>query len=247
MTLFRSSVEAWRPLVTQFAAGKPVDFLLRWIDKESGGNPCSFTKLRESGIIQLDPSNQVTVGTNEATMHPIPPCSAGVQTTKYLSNLTADQAYTQIDRGFAYIDWCIDYAREKLAAAGYNWDENSTSFWSMVKMVHVAPARIPVMLAQGLACNAGTPPADWDALMFCGPFPNTPQSWTDNAGDVGSYATGLKAFGSWPTWVWVGIGVVGAVGAVWAYGRYKDRLPVATSLFHLSGSKRRKPSLFGWN
>ena len=223
MTIFRSSVEDWRPLITASANGKPVEFLLRWIDKESAGNPCSYTTLRESGIFQLDPGNMATVGTNEATMHPVPPCTAGAQTTAYLSSLSGDQPSTQISYGLAYVDWCIQQAQNYLAQAGYNWDQTSTSFWSMVKMVHVAPARIPVMLAQGLACNGGTPPADWDALMFCGPFPNTPQSWTDNAGDVGSYATGLKAFGTIPTSWWAfAAGIVGVIGYAW-YTRRKKR------------------------
>lgn len=248
MTVFRSSVEAWRPLVMTLGNGKPIDFLLRWIDKESGGNACDYTKLFESGIFQLMRENLANVGSTEAAYHPTPPCQPGARSIVSYDTLTSDQQITQVQVGLNYVDRCVDKAQAVLAQYGYDaWTPDTTSFWSMVKMAHVAPARMPVMLAQGLACNAGVPPADWDALMFCGPFPNTPQSWTDNAGDVGSYATGLKAFGSWPTWVWVGLGIASAVAGVWAYGRYKDRLPVLSSVFHLSGAKpkRRKASLFG--
>lgn len=233
MTLFRSSVEAWRPLTTSLANGKPIEFLMAWLDKESGGNPCDYTVLHEAGIGQLDPSNMASVGTNVSQQHPSPPCVPNTRTTNVrYADLTDDQRVQQVQPWLDYVDKCIDRASSELAQHGYsNWTPDTTSFWSMVKMGHVAPARIPVMLAQGLACNAGTPPVDWDALMFCGPFPNTPQSWTDNAGTVGSYATGLKAFGTWPTWIPITLGILGVVAAAWSYNRYKDRLPVLKSLF----------------
>lgn len=251
MTLFRSSVEAWRPLTTQLANGKPIEFLMAWLDKESGGYPCDYTYLGEAGIGQLDPNNMASVGTNASAQHPSPPCpatlvcdrdpSTGKQTAASCpasshaagyAQLTDDQRVRQVQPWLDYVDKCIDRASSDLAQYGYsNWTPDTTSFWSMVKMGHVAPARIPTMLAQGLACNLGVPPADWDALMFCGPFPNTPQSWTDNAGWVGSYATGLKAFGTWPTWIPITLGILGVVAAAWSYNRYKSRLPVLKSLF----------------
>lgn len=241
MTLFRSSVEAWRPLVTQLANGKPIEFLLAWLDKESGGFPCDYTYKNEAGIGQLDPSNMVSVGTNVGEQHPSPcpsialgcvykgPCPASSHAIKY-SDLTDDQRVKQVQPWLDYVDKCIERAQTGLAQYGYNWPDTSTSFWSMVKMGHVAPARIPVMLAQGLGCNLGNPPADWDALMFCGPFPDTPQSWTDNAGSVGSYATGLKAFGTWPAWIPIALGIAGVIGAAWAYNRYKGRLGFLKSI-----------------
>lgn len=245
MTLFRSSVEAWRPLTTQLANGKPIEFLMAWLDKESGGYPCDYTYLGEAGIGQLDPNNMASVGTNVSEQHPTGPCPsislgcapapgpcpASSHAIKY-SDLTDDQRVKQVQPWLDYVDKCIDKASSELAAHGYsNWTPDTTSFWSMVKMGHVAPARIPTMLAQGLACNLGNPPADWDALMFCGPFPNTPQSWTDNAGSVGSYATGLKLFGSIPTWIPITLGVLGVIAATWSYKRYKNRLPALKSVF----------------
>jgi hypothetical protein len=202
--------------VTSLANGKPVEFLMRWLDKESGGNPCDYTNLHEAGIGQLDPNNMISVGTSADEQHPSPPCTPGVRTISSYDALTDDQRTQQVVPWLAYVDQQITRARTNLAQYGYDWPETSTSFWSMVKMGHVAPARISVMLAQGLAANGGVPPADWDALMATGPFPSTPASWTNNAGDVGSYATGMKTFGSPPPSMWAFmLGLGGVIALVW--------------------------------
>jgi hypothetical protein len=251
VTIFRSSVEAWRPLITQYANGKSINFLLRWLDVESGGYPCDYTYLGESGIGQLDASNMASVGTNVDEQHPTPPCppvslgcqkapgpcSAGTHSVTY-NDLTDDQRMLQLVPWLAYVDLCINRAQTDLAQYGYNWPTNTTSFWSMVKMGHVAPARIPVMLAQGLVCNGGVPPADWDSLIACGPFPNTPQNWIDNATNVGSYATDAKLFGTIiggiiPTWFAIALGVGGLFAAVFLVRKAKKRYPKVWTKLHL--------------
>lgn len=211
--------------MTQLGYGKPIEFLMRWIDKESGGNACDYTSLFEAGIGQLDPANQASVGTNADEQHPSPPCVPGQRSIVPYSALTDEQRVNQVAPWLRYVDLQIDRARTELAQYGYNWPETSTSFWSMVKMGHVAPARIPVMLAQGIAGNGGVPPADWNALMATGPFPNTPINWTNNAGDVGSYASGFKLIGSVPTWFALGLGVAGFFGLLFTVRYVKKRYP----------------------
>lgn len=245
MTIFRSSVEAWRPLVTSLSNGKPVEFLLAWLDKESGGYPCDYTYLGEAGIGQLDSSNMASVGTNASEQHPTGPCPSIALGCVYkgacpasshavgYGDLTDDQRTLQAVPWLAYVDLQIERARTNLAQYGYSWPENTTSFWSLVKMGHVAPARIPVMLAQGLVCNAGTPPADWDSLIACGPFPNTPQNWIDNATTVGNYATGLKLFGSVPTWFAVTLGIGSLFAVIFAARTLKKRYPKVWTRLHL--------------
>lgn len=231
MTLFRASVEAWRSLVTQYANGKPVEFLLAWLDRESGGNPCDYTKLFEAGIGQLDPSNMASVGTSVDEQHPSPPCVPGVRTISSFDALTDQQRVWQVVPWLDYVDQQIDRARTNLAQYGYAWSESSTSFWSMVKWGHIAPAYIPRILAQGIICNGGVPPADYDTLMACNP--SLPTNWVDNGRKVGSYATGFKWFGVIPTWFAVGLGIAGFFGLFFTAKLIKRRYPQTWSRLHL--------------
>src|SRR4029077_17165388 len=49
---FNASVEAWRSDVASQAGDLPIDFLLMWIQVESNGNPCSWTRMNEVGVWQ---------------------------------------------------------------------------------------------------------------------------------------------------------------------------------------------------
>jgi hypothetical protein len=243
VTLFRSSVEAWRPLVTQYANGKPIEFLLAWLDRESGGYPCDYTYLGEAGIGQLDPNNMASVGTNVDEQHPTGPCPsislgcvkggpcpASSHAIGY-NDLTDQQRIWQVVPWLDYVDQQIDRARTDLAQYGYTWSEESTSFWSMVKWGHIAPAYIPRILAQGIICNGGVPPADYDALMACNP--NLPANWVDNGRKVGSYATGFKWFGMIPTWFAVTLGIAGFFGLFLTAKYVKRRYPRTWAKLHL--------------
>lgn len=187
---FQPSTEAWRDLVSSQAGDKPIDFLMAWIDVESAGNPCSFTKLQEAGIFQLEPPDNMTQGgTTLALQHPVPPCATGMQTPVAFSQLTSDQANEQVRGGLQYVDYCRTVARADLNAAGYTdgWSDTDASFWQMVKMVHVAPAAIPGQLAQAVSVLGFVPPdwATWRATTTA-----WPASWLDNAEKVGAYGAG---------------------------------------------------------
>lgn len=186
---FNGYVEAWRALVEQLAGDLPVEFLLAWIDIESNGNPCSYTSLAEVGISQLEPpDNLVQGGTTAALQHPVPPCVPNAQSYATFDSLTADQAYEQVRAFVQYANYCRARAHAMLDDAGYSWDESSGDFWSVVKMVHVAPAVIPGMLAQGTAGNGGSPAPDWETMMRY--VSGVPASWTNNAREVGLFGTG---------------------------------------------------------
>ena len=189
---FNASVEAWRSDVEAQMGTKPENFLLAWIQKESNGNPCSWTSLQEAGIFQLMAGDNITQGgTTIALQHPVPPCTANAQTTAYRSSLTDDQAYEQVRAGMQYIDYCIALVDKYLGMYGYagqpGWTNNDWSYWAMVKMVHVSPAKIPAMLQAGTA-GAGGIPTDWDDMMQY--VTGIPTSWTDNARWVGQYGEG---------------------------------------------------------
>lgn len=155
---FPSSVEQWRPLVTAYAGGIPVDFLLAWIQKESGGDPCSYTSLRESGIFQLMPPDNTNVGgTSEAALRA--QCSGGSHSQT--RPLTDAEAQLQVQSGIRYINYAIDQAQQKLNAAGVSWPRSSTSFWQMVKLVFNYPGPIVGWL-NAATQKLGHPPVDWD-------------------------------------------------------------------------------------
>jgi hypothetical protein len=226
---FPASVEDWRDLIAANAGDLPNDFLLGWIQIESNGNPCSWTRFSEAGIFQLMAGDNIAQGgTTLAAQHPVPPCASGVQTTAYLASLSSDQAYEQVRGGLQYVNYCRDQVRTKLAAYGYagqpGWTESDWSFWAMVKMWHVAPGVIPAMLQAGIDGNGGIP-TDWDAMAqyVTGVSP----SWLSNARTVGVYGDGGgSAIGgfvaSTPGAIIMGLlGIgLGVLAARWATKRY---------------------------
>lgn len=188
---FSPTTEQWRDLVTSMAGDLPINFLMAWIDKESGGNPCDATSLQEYGIFQLmSPDNIATAGTTVAQMHPAPPCVAGnVRTISSFSALTSDQANEQVRAGIQYVNAARTRAHQMLDAAGYTdgWTENDASFWQMVKMVFNGPAAVPASLLNATA-QLGTNPSDW--ATWRSTVTTIPSSWLDNAEQVGAYGAG---------------------------------------------------------
>lgn len=189
---FNASVEQWRSDIEAQAGTLPLNFLLMWIQKESNGNPCSWTSLSEAGIFQLMAGDNISQGgTSLAAQHPVPPCSPGMQTTAYRSSLTDDQAYEQVRGGIQYVNYCRTRAEAYMSMYGYTgqpgWTDSDWSYWAMVKMVHVAPAKIPSMLQAGINGSGGVP-SDWDQMMRY--VSGIPSSWTDNARAVGIYGQG---------------------------------------------------------
>lgn len=180
---FAPNVEFWRPqiqrLVSSPAGG--IDFWLAWMSKESGGNPCGYTSLHESGPFQLmPPDNTSQGGTTEAALRAA--CS-GQSLARSLTDADIREYVLSFERYLAYI---ITYAKAKLAAAGANWSESSPDFWKMVKFVHVAPARIAPWLAAATA-GLGHPPRSWAELVPYASAANIPANWVANADEVGSY------------------------------------------------------------
>ena len=182
MTTWPATVEAWRSLLEDNAGDLDVEFLLAWINRESAGSACSYTKYHECGIFQLDPSNMATVGTSEAELRTA--CNTGQWPVR---ELTDDEKLTQVTTGIAFVNHCRDVAREKLAANGLAWDEDSVDFWRLVKMVHAAPARLSHL-------SADTP--DWDSFKAaCLAAGDTPAAWLANPEAVGGAYGGTPGSG----------------------------------------------------
>ncbi len=178
---FPSSVEAWRSLLERYRGDIPINFLLAWLAKESGGNPCSWTSLREAGIFQLmQGDNQNVAGVTEAQLR----ASCIGETQQSARNLTTAEAELQVASGMQYVRWARDVARQKLAAAGAKWSESSTDFWKMVKLVHAYPGYINGWLAAATS-KFGRPPASWDEFRSA---ISGYASVLDNAEEVGGRA-----------------------------------------------------------
>lgn len=171
------SVLRWTPLLKKHAGSIPLPFLFAWLKKESDGNPCSYTSLRESGIFQLmPPYNTDQGGTSEAALRAA--CSGTSQ--KASRQLTDQEAEEQVRSGIRYVNYARDYARQYV-----KWPESGRDFWKMVKMVHVAPARVK-KYAPGTSSWA-----EFRARAAAGG--DTPPHWLDNADWVGDYGVGAGA------------------------------------------------------
>ena len=181
---FPPSVEKWRGLVSRYAGDIPVDFLLAWIQRESGGNPCSYTTLRESGIFQLmPPDNTNQGGTTEAALRAA--CSGSSQSAA--RQLTSDELDEQVKSGIRYVNYLRGKAHGKLVAAGVTWDESNPDFWRIVKLQHAYPAPTAGWLATA-AARLGRPPASWAEMRAANPTARA--DVLDNAEWVGGFGVG---------------------------------------------------------
>jgi hypothetical protein len=189
------AVEAWRPAITKAAGTLPVEFLLAWIGVESGGNPCDWetaTGSIEAGIFQLMSPDNINAGsTTLAAQQPSPPCPASSFAHGSFSALSDDQVQAMIDGGITYVNYCVGYAEAMMLQYGYSFDSSSADYWSLVKMVHVAPGTISQMMQS--ATNANSSASTWADLIASPYGSSLPANWTTNASVVGQYGAGSNA------------------------------------------------------
>jgi hypothetical protein len=170
----RARAEFWRSLLTQFAGDVPVNFLVDWIDHESGGNPCSrgfctdaigkavacddatATFNREAGIFQTDHPGDDRFGAT--SLHLRVNCVGRTQTQT--RQLTAAEQQLQVVAGIRYVQAERKVARRALATVGAHWPETSADFWMLVKSRHglktIATELLPVV-----ARALGRAPVSW--------------------------------------------------------------------------------------
>ena len=182
---FSAEVERWRPLVNQLAGDLPVNFLLAWIQRESDGNPCSYTKYGEAGIFQLmPPDNITTAGTTLSALRA--GCAGGTQSQ--FRQLSAAERYEQVRSGVQYVNHMRTIAHDKLDAAGVRWPESSKDFWAVVKLQHAYPAPTSRWLA-GAQQQLGHPPRSWAELRST---IDGYEAYLNNAEWVGSFGGGRR-------------------------------------------------------
>ncbi len=130
-------VESWRPLVTEMAGDIPVEVLLRWIKRESDGDPCATGAPApsgggsiENGIFQLYSPDDDHLAT-PAQLH-----GSFCSGKTCIRDLTLEEARIQVASGVASVNSLRNLARAHLKGAGVVWEEVGSGFWSLVKMEH---------------------------------------------------------------------------------------------------------------
>lgn len=185
---FSANVERWRPFILRYVplpAGG-IDYWLAWITKESGGNPCSYTTLRESGLFQLmPPDNTNRGGTSEAALR------AACSGSSLARSMTEAEIAEQMLSFQRYLSYITAQARMKLGAAGVPWTDGP-SFWSFVKLQHAYPAPSQGWL-QTASSRLGRAPTDWKEFRSALPVTSTlMERVLKNAEEVGYQSTGMQ-------------------------------------------------------
>lgn len=158
------SVESWEPIVIPQAAsaGLSIPFVMKWIEVESGGNPCAFgTRERgadgnpkEIGLVQIfNPDDFANLGIDANKLRTY--CVDGTQTCSRL--LTADEMFYAVATAIKLIQSCRTRALAKLSSIGARWPLRDT--YKLTKLVHALPG-----LVNGLATVAkhlGRAPESW--------------------------------------------------------------------------------------
>lgn len=156
---FPAPVEAWRSLIEQKADGSdlPIDFLLAWVQHESGGNPCSLgIPGVEAGIAQTYHPDDDRFGATFDELR----AACVAETQKLARPLTAAEKGLHVTSLVAYVKNARDVTRKQIAGAGITWPESSPDFWNLVKLRHALPAWGASYL--GPCGDAlGRPPSSW--------------------------------------------------------------------------------------
>jgi hypothetical protein len=149
------AVERWRPLVAELARGIDVDFLLTWIQLESGGNPCATGIAdKEAGLFQTyHPADDRHGATFEALRTA---CAPGQQTAN--RRLTDAEQRLQVSSGLALARACLDVAQSALKAIGASWSARDRC--CLAKLVHALPAYVYRFPAAYVSAR-GRVPAGW--------------------------------------------------------------------------------------
>ena len=149
------AVERWRPLVAKLARGLDVDFLLTWIQLESGGNPCATgIANKEAGLFQsYHPADDRHGATFEALRAA---CALGQQTAS--RPLTDAEQQLQVSSGIALARACLDVASSALKAIGAYWSPRDR--YCLAKLVHALPAYVYRFPAAYVSAR-GKAPVGW--------------------------------------------------------------------------------------
>lgn len=161
----------WQPYLDELAGDVPVDFLLRWIARESAGNPCAVGSLgqlqrdgyaREAGIGQLyfETSDQRVFGSTSSELRAY--CTPGTQSVS--RDLTDEECRAQVVGLVAMATSYGQRARSALAAIGAEWQDEDV--WTLAKLYHGLPALPRSFLPAGAAAGMTSDWTTWRAWLL---------------------------------------------------------------------------------
>lgn len=140
-----ANTEKWRSAVAKIADWAPVDFLLSWIDKESGGDVSEVTYLGERGLFQEHPAEKGILGLSDEDFE----------------RLTTDPAFS-LATGVRHAKLYAVFTKRFLAEVGTEW--HGRDFWKLVKLHHGAFS-IPKYTLNAFKKQYGRAPETWDELQ----------------------------------------------------------------------------------
>lgn len=158
------TVSEWDDLLEEQRGDIPLDFLRRWISRESGGNPCSVGSVqqmvrdgyaREAGIGQLyfEGKTHAAFGVTSGDLRAA--CSPTSQSL--VRALTDDERRMQVDSLLAMVRAYQATAWSRLQKVGVEWgqDDWSGNYQAFVKLHHALPALAKSFLAPAVAAGRG--------------------------------------------------------------------------------------------
>lgn len=167
------TMKQWAPLVASRAAfaGFAPEFIMRWIEVESGGNPCAVGKIgvngpdgnpREMGLGQIyNPDDLKTLGATGAELRAY--CVPGTQ--KLSRPLTATEMDRQVALTIALAVKCRTAAKADYRAVGGDWSVlTARDQGKFTKLRH----GLPVLSKAGHAtarAHYGRPATSWSEFV----------------------------------------------------------------------------------
>lgn len=174
------SVESWRVLATSLGTplAIPANVTLAWVQKESGGNPCSIGETvnppQEYGIAQLYyPSDEAissranlrsacatsqVTNTEIAKMDRAQKARVRAELERLARPLTDAEKLAQMKATVGLIQKCRGAAGVYADRAKVKWGQPDR--WKLVKLYHNLP--VMVALLPDVTQKLGHPPASWD-------------------------------------------------------------------------------------
>lgn len=167
VTVMTELLNQWAPIVSPLAVKEGIDpnFVMKWIEVESGGNPCAVGSLRafgpdgnprEMGIAQFyNPDDLTYLRIDGGQLRAY--CVPGTQSQSRA--LTANEMLFQVNATVALVKRCMAGARRDLASVGVQWSEHD--FYCLTKLQHGLPG-ISHRGIPAVAAKLGRPPAGWN-------------------------------------------------------------------------------------
>ena len=152
------------------AAGVPLEFALKWIEVESGGNPCAIGSVkskgpdgypREIGLVQLwNPDDFDALGIKPAQLRSA--CGTGATRSELQAcarPLSSDEMLLHAQTSVKFIVRAHVRAASALQSVGASWGGRDP--WMLTKLVHALPGLVTGGLS-AVAKHLGKPPSSWN-------------------------------------------------------------------------------------